>query len=123
MPAMHDASSPAVPTISIVLPSCGRLDLLDRCLDALTLQTLDQHSTEIIVVDDEPDHHTLHLVTGWRNRTLGRGLTLRLCARRLSGTAHSVAHVTEMALTSLLLPPLQVFWRLAGALRFRVRFA
>ena len=335
MPATHDASSLAVPTISVVLPSCGRIDLLDRCLDALTLQSLDARSTEIIVVDDEPDHHTLHLVTGWRNRTLGRGLrliylantgrrgaaaarncgwraaqadiiafivdyavpqpdwlahglaalaggaavaggrittpvparptdrqksahaheqveftsancfmrkavldrlggfderfnlaraadadlhfrllesgvqlvraplalvvhpmrpapwgsgllslrhavfdallykkhpllyrqriearpcwdcyaivaalllalacwalgalwpalaaagvwlalTLRLCARRLSGTAHSVAHVTEMVLTSLLLPPLQVFWRLAGALRFRVRFA
>ena len=50
-------------------------------------------------------------------------LTVRLCVRRLHGTAHSVSHVAEMALTSILLPPLAVFWRLAGAVRFRVRFA
>jgi hypothetical protein len=28
-----------------------------------------------------------------------------------------------MAITSVLLPPLSVFWRLAGAVRYRVRFA
>lgn len=99
--------------------------------------------------------------------------TLRLCARRLAGTAHfasqvvpanagaqfheigflaaqerratgqdrttshhtsplrrqgpgfapTVPHVAEIILTSALLPPLAVFWRLAGAIRFRVRFA
>jgi len=50
-------------------------------------------------------------------------LTVRLCLRRLEGTAHSASHVAEMALTSVLLPPLSVFWRLAGAVRYRVRFA
>jgi GT2 family glycosyltransferase len=50
-------------------------------------------------------------------------LTLLLIRRRLRGTSRRLAHVAEMALTSVLIPPLAVFWRLAGALRFRVRFA
>ena len=59
--------------VSVVLPTCGRMDLLDRCLDALTRQTLPSGSYEVIVVDDEPNHNTLHLVAGWRARTLDRG--------------------------------------------------
>jgi uncharacterized membrane protein YqaE (UPF0057 family) len=31
--------------------------------------------------------------------------------------------VADVILTSMLLPPLAVFWRLAGAVRYRVRFA
>jgi GT2 family glycosyltransferase len=59
--------------VSVVVPTCGRLDLLDRCLDALTRQTLDASRYEIIIVDDEPSHNTLHLVAGWRARTALRG--------------------------------------------------
>jgi GT2 family glycosyltransferase len=59
--------------VSVVVPTCGRLDLLDRCLDALTRQTLSASSYEVIIVDDEPNHNTLHLVAGWRARTLERG--------------------------------------------------
>ena len=51
------------------------------------------------------------------------GMTLWLCARRLRGTSHSPSHVAEMILTSALIPPLAVFWRMSGAIRFRVRFA
>jgi hypothetical protein len=50
-------------------------------------------------------------------------LTVRLCARRLSGTARTISHVAEMIVTSALIPPLAVFWRVAGAIRYRVRFA
>jgi glycosyltransferase involved in cell wall biosynthesis len=49
-------------------------------------------------------------------------LTARFCARRLTGTSHRPAHVAEMALTSALIPPLSVFWRLRGAIRYRVWF-
>lgn len=50
-------------------------------------------------------------------------LSMRFCAARLRGTAKTLPHVTEMIVTSALIPPLAVFWRLAGALRYRVCFA
>jgi GT2 family glycosyltransferase len=67
------ATDTATLGVSVVVPTCGRLDLLDRCLDALTRQTLDPSAYEVIVVDDEPNHNTLHLVAGWRARTALRG--------------------------------------------------
>ncbi len=50
-------------------------------------------------------------------------MTSWLCLRRLQGTSRNPLHVAEMVFTSALIPPLAVFWRLAGAIRFRVRFA
>jgi hypothetical protein len=50
-------------------------------------------------------------------------LTLAFAARRLRGSRLTPAHVAEMLVTSAAIPPLAVFWRLAGALRFRVPFA
>jgi glycosyltransferase involved in cell wall biosynthesis len=50
------------------------------------------------------------------------GLTARFCRDRLRHTARTPAHVAEMAVTSLAIPPLSVFWRLAGAARYRVWF-
>lgn len=49
-------------------------------------------------------------------------LTARFCARRLRGTSHAPGHVAEMIVTSALIPPLAVFWRLRGAVRFGVPF-
>ena len=49
-------------------------------------------------------------------------LTGRFCIRRLRRTSRSPYHVTEMIVTSALIPPLSVFWRLYGALRYRVLF-
>jgi glycosyltransferase involved in cell wall biosynthesis len=49
-------------------------------------------------------------------------LTGRFCARRLRRTSRAPGHVAEMIVTSALIPPLSVFWRLYGALRFRVLF-
>lgn len=48
--------------------------------------------------------------------------TLRFCARRLSNTTRRPGHVLEMFVTSMLIPPLAVFWRLVGAWRFRTPF-
>jgi glycosyltransferase involved in cell wall biosynthesis len=56
-------------------------------------------------------------LTGWA------GLTARFCLQRLRGTSRDPMHVLEMMLTSALIPPLAVFWRLAGSLKFRVGFA
>lgn len=49
-------------------------------------------------------------------------LTARFCLHRLRGTSKSPAHIAEMVVTSILIPPLSVFWRLVGALRFRTAF-
>ncbi|MGJ9420017.1 glycosyltransferase family 2 protein [Massilia sp. CMS3.1] len=73
MPGMTPGTASGAIGISVILPTGGRMDLLDRCLDTLTRQTLPGTSYEIIVVDDEPNHNTLHLVAGWRTRTLDRG--------------------------------------------------
>jgi GT2 family glycosyltransferase len=50
------------------------------------------------------------------------GLTARFCAARLARTSKRPAHVAEMIVTSAAIPALATFWRLAGALRFRVLF-
>lgn len=49
-------------------------------------------------------------------------LTGRFCWSRLQHTSRRLSHIVEMAVTSAFIPPLAVFWRLAGALKFRVVF-
>lgn len=49
-------------------------------------------------------------------------LTARFCARRLRDTTRRPSHVAEMLWTSMLIPPLSVYWRARGAIRFRVAF-
>jgi GT2 family glycosyltransferase/uncharacterized membrane protein YqaE (UPF0057 family) len=50
------------------------------------------------------------------------GMTAWLFAKRMQGTTKTFSHVAEMLLTSILIPPLAVYWRMVGALRFRVAF-
>ena len=50
------------------------------------------------------------------------GLTAEFCLRRLAATSHGFDHIVEMIVTSALIPPLAIFWRLRGALRYRVVF-
>lgn len=49
-------------------------------------------------------------------------LTARFALQRLRGVSKRPAHVLEMLLTSAAIPPVAVFWRFAGALRYRVTF-
>ncbi len=49
-------------------------------------------------------------------------LTTRFCLQRLQRTSHALAHVVEMIITSVLIPPLAIFWRIRGALKYRVLF-
>ena len=46
----------------------------------------------------------------------------RLCCRRLLGTRHTTRHSAEMLVTSALIPPLSIYWRLRGAIEFRIVF-
>ena len=50
------------------------------------------------------------------------GLTARFCWQRLRHTSHAPRHVAEMIVTSIVIPPLAIFWRLYGAVKFRVFF-
>lgn len=51
------------------------------------------------------------------------GLTAQLALHRLHGTSRAWKHVADVVLTSFAIPPLAVYWRLKGALHFRVLFA
>lgn len=73
MPTTAKTPEPAPPEVSVVVPTGGRVDLLDRCLDALMRQTLDGRRFEIIVVDDYPRHNIRQLVAVWRASAGPRG--------------------------------------------------
>ncbi|HZP56972.1 MAG TPA: glycosyltransferase [Dehalococcoidia bacterium] len=49
-------------------------------------------------------------------------LTAWFAGRRLRGASHAPAHVADMLVTSAVIPPLAVYWRLRGALRYRTVF-
>jgi GT2 family glycosyltransferase len=49
-------------------------------------------------------------------------LTVRFAAHRMRGASKRPSHVLEMLVTSALIPALAVFWRVVGALRYRVAF-
>ena len=49
-------------------------------------------------------------------------LVLEFAWRRLRHTAHTPRHVWEMLATSAIIPFLSVYWRLRGAIRYRVLF-
>jgi hypothetical protein len=49
-------------------------------------------------------------------------LTGSFCLQRLRQTSRQPGHVAEMLVTSALIPPLAIFWRLRGAIKFRVWF-
>jgi glycosyltransferase involved in cell wall biosynthesis len=50
------------------------------------------------------------------------GITAHFCWRRLRGTSRAPSHIVEMIVTSAVIPPLSVFWRLAGSLKYKVTF-
>jgi glycosyltransferase involved in cell wall biosynthesis len=49
-------------------------------------------------------------------------ITLEFAAERLRGTSRRPSHVADMLITSALIPPLSVWWRLRGAWKYRVLF-
>jgi GT2 family glycosyltransferase len=61
-------------------------------------------------------------LVAWTGFALWLALTTEFCARRLEGTSRAPSHVAEMVVTSIAIPPVAIFWRLAGALRYRVLF-
>lgn len=66
--------------VSVVVPTCRRGQLLNRCLAALAEQQFDHGKFEIIIVDDGPSADTRQLVLSWAARTLGNGPRIRYFA-------------------------------------------
>lgn len=54
--------------VSVLVPTCGRPELLERCLEALCQQSLAPERYEVIVVDDRPQAQTAAVVARWRRR-------------------------------------------------------
>uniref|UniRef100_UPI002FE15333 glycosyltransferase family 2 protein n=1 Tax=Noviherbaspirillum sp. TaxID=1926288 RepID=UPI002FE15333 len=49
-------------------------------------------------------------------------MTGHFCWQRLKNTSKTFSHVVEMIVTSILIPPMAVYWRAVGAFKFRVGF-
>jgi hypothetical protein len=58
----------------------------------------------------------------WGFALLWTGLTLQFAWKRIRPTKHTPSHILEMLYTSVMIPPLSIFWRLYGAFRYRVLF-
>jgi glycosyltransferase involved in cell wall biosynthesis len=61
-------------------------------------------------------------LVGWLGLLTWLLSTAAFCLIRLKGTSKHLRHIAEMVATSVLIPPLAVFWRLRGALKFKVFF-
>lgn len=49
-------------------------------------------------------------------------LIIAFTAKRLKKTSKSIGHVTEMFSTSIIIPTISIYWRLYGAIKYRVLF-
>jgi len=67
------------PLVSVVIPTYGRPDLLERCLDAVMEQTLPAAAYEVIVCDDGPSPAVDALVRS-KSAAAPAGPGLRYCA-------------------------------------------
>lgn len=66
-----------------------------------------------------------HAGWGWLGAlgfALWAALTLQFAAMRLAHTSRAPSHIAEMLWTSVLIPPLSIYWRLYGAVKFKVAF-
>lgn len=66
-------------------------------------------------------------IAGRRKLALGGliawvGLTGNFAVKRLTSTSRAPGHIAEMLITSALIPPVAIFWRILGAIRYRVLF-
>ena len=71
-----NADTGAALRVSVVVPTCGRADLLNRCIEALTLQNFQPTAFEIIIVDDGPSRSTEEIVAQWTARASERRLDI-----------------------------------------------
>jgi len=70
-------SAESIIAASIVVPTKGRPQLLNRCIASLVLQRFDPERFEIIVVDDGPSDEVRDVVSGWIEHTAEHGPHIR----------------------------------------------
>ncbi len=58
----------------------------------------------------------------WAGLAAWAALAAFFCARRLHSTSKRLSHVLEMMITSIFIPFAAIYWRLRGAVQFRVLF-
>jgi GT2 family glycosyltransferase len=51
--------------ISVIIPTCNRAAILQRCLDALVAQTLPRNNFEVVVCDDGSKDHTADILASF----------------------------------------------------------
>ena len=78
LPAEREA--PPACAVSVVIPTLGRAQLLNACLEALSRLAWDDGPLEIVVVDDGPSERTRALVERWVDTMARRGITQRYLA-------------------------------------------
>lgn len=74
------AKSGRQPSVSVVVPTCGRAELLNRCLQALLAQDLPPLQYEVLIVDDAPAAATREIVQAWIQQGAARGLAVHYLA-------------------------------------------
>jgi glycosyltransferase involved in cell wall biosynthesis len=79
-PSVPAAAPQDTPAASVVVPTCGRPDLLDRCLSSLAQQQCDRSGFEIIVVDDAPAPATRAVVEKWAGQAASDRLSISYLA-------------------------------------------
>jgi glycosyltransferase involved in cell wall biosynthesis len=63
--------------LSVVIPTLGRPQLLQRCLGSLARSEWDEGTLEIVVVDDGPNEATREAVARWMPLMAQRGMVVR----------------------------------------------
>lgn len=61
-------------------------------------------------------------ITAYAALTVWCLFTLRFIKQRLTGTSRRIHHVTEMVVTSVVIPFASVYWRIYGAVKYRVGY-
>jgi GT2 family glycosyltransferase len=74
-------------SVSVVVPTYGRPDLLERCLKALLQQTLCRTRYEIIVCDDGPSRTTQSVVQAAAERSAGEPVIRYFAVKNSQGPA------------------------------------
>lgn len=64
------------------------------------------------------------LITFVNSRSILAWLTFTclFTLKRLKNTSNSLGHIAEMIITSIFIPPLSIFWRIYGAIKYKVFF-